>query len=89
MTWDEEECISTNYRPFVTLVYKARVSEYILYLFIYAAGVEPTLLLRQPFIGLLYQLIMIDGDDYGAVSGMNGKGILPHCRYGHHRSYIN
>jgi hypothetical protein len=28
-------------------------------------------LLRRPFIGLLYQPWMIDGDDCGAISGMN------------------
>jgi hypothetical protein len=33
--------------------------------------VESSPLLLQPFIGLLYQSWMIDGDDYGASSGMN------------------
>jgi hypothetical protein len=37
----------------------------------YGAGVEPSLLLLRPFIGLLYQPWMIDGDDCGAISGMN------------------
>jgi hypothetical protein len=34
--------------------------------FIYAAGVEPS-----PFFGLLYLLWMLEGDDCGAISGMN------------------
>jgi hypothetical protein len=33
--------------------------------------VEPSPLLLRPFNDLLYQPWMIDGDDYGAVSGMN------------------
>jgi hypothetical protein len=33
--------------------------------------VEPSPLLLQQFISLLYQPWMTDGDDYGAVSGMN------------------
>jgi hypothetical protein len=33
--------------------------------------VEPSLLLLRPFSGLLYQPWMVDGDDYGAISGMN------------------
>jgi hypothetical protein len=39
-------------------------------LFVYGAGVEPSLLLLRPFIGL-YPSWMIDGDDCGAISGMN------------------
>jgi hypothetical protein len=35
------------------------------------AGVEPSPLLLQPLISLLYQPRMIDGYGYGAVSGMN------------------
>jgi hypothetical protein len=35
------------------------------------AGVEPSPLLLQPLIGLLRQPWMMDGDDCGAVSGMN------------------
>jgi hypothetical protein len=38
---------------------------------IYGAGVELSPLLLRPFIGLLYQPWMRDGDDCGAVSGMN------------------
>jgi hypothetical protein len=40
-------------------------------LFIYGSGVEPSALLLRPFIGILYQPWMIDGDDCGAISGMN------------------
>jgi hypothetical protein len=40
------------------------VSVFIIFLFLYGAGVEP-------FIGLLYQPWMVDGDDCGAISGMN------------------
>jgi hypothetical protein len=32
---------------------------------------EPSLLLLRQFIDLLYQTCMIDGDDWGAVGGMN------------------
>jgi hypothetical protein len=32
--------------------------------------VEPSLLLPLPFIGLMYQPWMIDGDDCGAIRGM-------------------
>jgi hypothetical protein len=42
-----------------------------IFLFIYGAGVEPSPLLLRPFISLLYQLWMIDGDDCRAVSGMD------------------
>jgi hypothetical protein len=34
--------------------------------------VEPSPLLLQPFIGLLYRPWMIDSVDCGAISGMNG-----------------
>jgi hypothetical protein len=37
----------------------------------YGAGVEPSPLLLRPFIDLLYQPWMIDGDDCGEISGMN------------------
>jgi hypothetical protein len=37
----------------------------------YGAGVEPSPLLLRPFTSLLYQPRMIDGDDCGAISGMN------------------
>jgi hypothetical protein len=40
-------------------------------LYIYGAGVEPSPLLLRPFIGLLHQPWMIDGDDCGVISGMN------------------
>jgi hypothetical protein len=40
-------------------------------LFIYWAGVEPSPLFWRPFIGLLYQPGMTDGDDCMAVSGTN------------------
>jgi hypothetical protein len=33
--------------------------------------VEASPLLQRPFIGLLYQCWMIDGDDCGAIGGMN------------------
>jgi hypothetical protein len=33
--------------------------------------VEPSPLLLRPFIGLSYQPLMIDGDDCGAIDGMN------------------
>jgi hypothetical protein len=36
----------------------------------YLVGVEPSLLLLRPLIGLLYHPWMVDGDDCGAV----GKG---------------
>jgi hypothetical protein len=38
---------------------------------VYGTGVELSPLLLRPFIGLLYQRWMIDGDDCGAVSRMN------------------
>jgi hypothetical protein len=37
----------------------------------YMAGLEPSTRLLQPFIGLLYQTCMIDGDDCKAITGMN------------------
>jgi hypothetical protein len=40
-------------------------------LFVCGAGVEPSRLLLRPFIGLLYQPLINDGDDCGAVSGVN------------------
>jgi hypothetical protein len=39
--------------------------------FVYGAGVEPSPPLLRPFISLLYQPWMIDGDDCGTISGMN------------------
>jgi hypothetical protein len=39
--------------------------------FVYGAGVEPNPLLLRPFIGLLSQPWMIDGDDCGEISGMD------------------
>jgi hypothetical protein len=41
------------------------------FLFIYGVGVKPYPLLLRPFIGLLYQPWMIDGDNCDAISGMN------------------
>jgi hypothetical protein len=38
---------------------------------IYGAEVQPRALLLRPFIGLLYQPWMVDGDDCGAIGGMN------------------
>jgi hypothetical protein len=43
---------------------------YYYFLFIYGARVEPSPILLQSFIGLLYQPWMIDGDDCGAIGGM-------------------
>jgi hypothetical protein len=43
----------------------------IFFLFIYLTRVELSPLLLRPLIGLLYQSWMKDGDDCGAVSGMN------------------
>jgi hypothetical protein len=40
-------------------------------MFLYGAGVEPSPLLLWPFINLWYQSRMINGDDCGAISGMN------------------
>jgi hypothetical protein len=39
--------------------------------FIYRVAVAPSPLLMRTFIGPLYQPWMIDGDDCGAVGGMN------------------
>jgi hypothetical protein len=44
---------------------------YILFVFIYWPGVEPSPLLLRPLIDLLYQPWMIDDEDCGAVGGMN------------------
>jgi hypothetical protein len=41
------------------------------------AGVEPTLFLALPFICLLYQTSMIDGDDCGAFCGINEWQLKP------------
>jgi hypothetical protein len=41
------------------------------YLYICGAGVEPSPLLLRPFVGLFYQTWAIDGDDCGAIGGMN------------------
>jgi hypothetical protein len=40
-------------------------------IFLFWAGVEPSPLLLKPFIGLLYQHWMVDGDNCAAVGGMN------------------
>jgi hypothetical protein len=45
------------------------------FLFIYGAKVEPSSQLLRPFIGLLYQPRMVDGDECEAISGMKaGRG---------------
>jgi hypothetical protein len=41
------------------------------FMFISGAGVEPGPLLLRPFIASFYQPWMIDGDDCGAITGMN------------------
>jgi hypothetical protein len=41
------------------------------FIFICGAVADPSPLLQQPFIGLLYQPWIIDGDDCGAISVMN------------------
>jgi hypothetical protein len=41
------------------------------FLFLFEGGVEPRPLLLRPFIGLLYQPWVTDGDDCGAISGTN------------------
>jgi hypothetical protein len=40
-------------------------------LFIYWTGAEPSQLLLRPFTGLLYQLLVTDGDDCGEIGGMD------------------
>jgi hypothetical protein len=58
-------------------------------------GLEPSLTLLRPFISLLHQSCLRDGNDFGAVGGMNdfGREIevlgenLPQFRSGHHRSH--
>jgi hypothetical protein len=67
----------------------------LLLLFICGAGMERSPILLRSFIGLLYQLLMIDGDDCGAGCGMNVAGetellggTLPHCRPLHHTSHM-
>jgi hypothetical protein len=40
-------------------------------MFIYVAGVALNPLLLRPFIGVLYQPWMVDGDNCGAINGMN------------------
>jgi hypothetical protein len=47
-------------------------NHFISFLFTCGAGVKPSPLLLWPFIGLLYQPWMIEGDDCGAISGING-----------------
>jgi hypothetical protein len=52
--------------------------------------VEPSPLLLLMLIGLLYQPRMIDGDDCGAVSGVNegpGESLLQ-CLCVHHGAYM-
>jgi hypothetical protein len=46
-------------------------------LFVYGAGTESSPLLLHPFISLLCQPLMIDGDDCGAVSGLNERQVKP------------
>jgi hypothetical protein len=59
------EHLSLNHTNLKTLL------KTIYFLFIYGAAVEPSPLLLQPFIGLLYQPWLIDGDDCGAIGGVN------------------
>jgi hypothetical protein len=52
--------------------------------------VEPSSLLLLPFIALLYQTWVIDGDDSGAKNDWQGKPTpwrAAQCRYVHHRSH--
>jgi hypothetical protein len=41
------------------------------FLFLYGLGVEASPLLLRPFIGILYQLWIIDGDDSAVICGVN------------------
>jgi hypothetical protein len=51
------------------------------FLSICGAKVEPSPLLQQPLIGLLYQPWIIDGDGCGAINGMNEwQGKLKYSR---------
>jgi hypothetical protein len=50
-----------------------------MFLFIYGAGVEPSPLLLGTSVGLVYQPWTIDGDDCGAISGMNEWQGKPNC----------
>jgi hypothetical protein len=68
-----------------------------LLLFTCGAGEEQHPLLLRPFIGLLYQHWMIDGDYCGTINGMNewqgtpkylGEN-LPQCSSVYHRPYMN
>jgi hypothetical protein len=59
------------HRPRSGQAFKSRNVSTFEVFFICGAGVEPSPLLLRLFIGLLYQPLMIDGDDCGAVSGMN------------------
>jgi hypothetical protein len=51
-------------------VYKG-VKIFVIFVFIYRAGVESSPLLLMPFIGLSYQPWTMKSDDCGAISGMN------------------
>jgi hypothetical protein len=48
-----------------------RIHDVLIYLFIYGAGVEPSLLLLRSFVGLLYQPQMTDHVDCRAISVKN------------------
>jgi hypothetical protein len=50
---------------------------FVILLFMYGAGVEPSPLSLRPFIGLLYQSGITDDYDCGAVSGMNERQDKP------------
>jgi hypothetical protein len=61
----EPHGVTTQKTPFFI------TSIYLFCIYLCGAVMDPSPLLLRSFIGLLYQPWMIDGDDCGAVGGMN------------------
>jgi hypothetical protein len=67
------------------------ILQYSFFIIIFGAGVEPSPLLLRPFIRLLYQSYMIDGDYCRQLlaeeTGVLG-GNVSQWRYRHHRYHV-
>jgi hypothetical protein len=66
-----------RFKPHSTLIPLRQITAHSWITIFHGTGVEPSPLTLRPFIGLLYQTWMTDGDDCGAISGMKERQWKP------------